>query len=114
MSNAFNSVDWDILINKLFKLSIPNYLESIISNFLQDRRVHLNDNSKSYNKGIPQGSSLGPILWNIFINDLLETDFGPNTKVQAFADDVLIMIKAPATYCFSKAGTPSLNILDQR
>ncbi|GIX83523.1 RNA-directed DNA polymerase from mobile element jockey [Caerostris darwini] len=113
MSNVFNSVDWDLLINKLLKLHIPFYIQSIISSFLQDRRAHLNGNSKLYNKGIPQGSSLGPILWNIFINDLLETDFGPNTKVQAFADDVLIMIKAPAEYCFTKASTPPLNILDQ-
>ncbi|GIX79774.1 hypothetical protein CDAR_77441 [Caerostris darwini] len=113
MSNAFNSVDWDLLINKLLKLHIPFYIQSMISSFLQDRRAHLNGYSKLYNKGIPQGSNLGPILWNIFINDLLETDFGPNTKVQAFTDDVLIMIKAPAAYCFTKASTPSLNILDQ-
>ncbi|GIX81104.1 uncharacterized protein CDAR_410611 [Caerostris darwini] len=68
--------------------------------------------SKVYNKGIPQGSSLGPMLWNIFVNDVLETDFGPRTRVQAFADDILLMIQAPASYCFRNESREALTKLD--
>ncbi|GIY73320.1 uncharacterized protein CDAR_530971 [Caerostris darwini] len=105
MANAFNAVDWNILLDKIDNLNIPTYLKEIIANFLNNRSVILQQQHKNYNKGIPQGSSLGPILWNIFINEFLQLDFSKNIKVQAFADDQLIMIKAPASYCFTNDRT---------
>ncbi|GIX87709.1 putative 115 kDa protein in type-1 retrotransposable element R1DM [Caerostris darwini] len=112
MADAFNSVDWNLLKAKISLLTIPAYLKSILFDFLQDRSVSFNRHSKVYNKGIPQGFSLGPMLWNIFVNDLLETDFGPRTRVQAFADDILIMIQAPASYCFRNVSREALSKLD--
>ncbi|GIX76024.1 uncharacterized protein CDAR_443101 [Caerostris darwini] len=111
MSNAFNSVDWDILLKKIFSLNIPYYLKRIIHSFLEARQAQLDGHIKNYNNGIPQGSSLGPILWNIYINDLLETNFGPHTKVQAFADDILIMLTAPASYHFTIRSQDVINII---
>ncbi|GIX80453.1 hypothetical protein CEXT_743711 [Caerostris extrusa] len=95
MSNSFNTVGRCILNKKMEKLNIPKYLKIIIQHFLSDRRAHLQGQGKNYNNGIPQGSSLGPILWNVFVDDLLHTDFGSNIKIQAFADDILLMLKAP-------------------
>ncbi|GIY37466.1 RNA-directed DNA polymerase from mobile element jockey [Caerostris darwini] len=112
MSNAFNTVDWNILFNKLNSLNLPIYLTSIIQHFLSDRKVQLQGQTKDYNRGIPQGSSLGPILWNVFIDDLLHTDFGPNIMIQAFADDILLMLKAPASYCFTQTSKDALKIVD--
>lgn len=44
-------------------------------------------------KGTPQGSPLSPLLWNITIADLLESKFPEDVHVQAFADDLTIIIK---------------------
>ncbi|GIY24046.1 RNA-directed DNA polymerase from mobile element jockey [Caerostris darwini] len=112
MANAFNAVDWNLLKEKIFLLSIPTYLKNIIANFLDNRSVVLHNHFKHYNKGIPQGSCLGPILWNVFLNDFLQLQFGDNIKVQAFADDLLIMIKAPASYCFTNLSQPPLKTLE--
>ncbi|GIY78163.1 putative 115 kDa protein in type-1 retrotransposable element R1DM [Caerostris darwini] len=112
MPNAFNAVDWNLLNKKIQSINLPKYIKSIIQLFLSERQVCLHDQTKKYNRGIPQGSSLGPILWNVFINDLLQKDFGPNIKIQAFADDILLMLKAPATYCFTNNSKEALSTID--
>ena len=37
------------------------------------------------NRGCPQGSSLGPLVWNVYQNDLLYS--GVNSQLSAYADD---------------------------
>ncbi|GIX76038.1 uncharacterized protein CDAR_443171, partial [Caerostris darwini] len=112
MSNAINSVKWHLLIKKINLLNIPTYLKAIIHSFLSERSATLHNVSKVYNEGIPQGSSLGPVLWNIFINDLLNLDFGQNVKIPAFADDIIILIQAPASYCLTQLCKDPLDIID--
>jgi hypothetical protein len=45
-------------------------------------------------KGYPQGSCCGPDVWNIQYNSLLNLEFGKRTKTIAFADDLLIAVRA--------------------
>ncbi|GIX87728.1 hypothetical protein CDAR_617141 [Caerostris darwini] len=114
MSNAFNSVNWHLLNQKIDRLSIPSYLKVAIYNFLSESSVSLQQSSKNYNEGFPQGSSLGPVLWNIFIDDIFRLDFGSNVKIQAFADDILLMIQEPATHCFTQSSKVPLQISANR
>jgi len=44
-------------------------------------------------RGCPQASCLGPGMWNIFYNSLLNLRFTGSTKIIAFADDVLLLIR---------------------
>jgi hypothetical protein len=45
-------------------------------------------------KGCPQCSCCGPGFWNIQYNSLLNLKFGKRTKAIAYADDLLIAVKA--------------------
>ena len=48
---------------------------------------------RNISKGCPQGSASGPGFWNIFYNSLLNLEYSKNTKVIAYADDLMILVK---------------------
>eukprot|EP00760_Papus_ankaliazontas_P019440 PhM_4_TR18024/c1_g3_i6/m.93128 len=95
-SNAFDRVDHSILLSQLRRAGVDAHLLHWIRNFLVGRlnQVGVNDALspwKRYTCGVPQGTILGPQLFNIYVNDFLnELARTPCTPVM-YADDLTII-----------------------
>ena len=93
-SRAFDSVVHSKLLNKLLKFGIHDALFTWIKAFLMNRSqcvIVENCCSKSYDvmSGVPQGSVLGPLLFLLFVNDMVDI-FEKDVTCKLFADDVKI------------------------
>ncbi len=92
IAQAFDKV-WHVgLLFKLYDIGIPIYLFKIITNFLFDRHFVVKINSslsstRSIQSGIPQGSTLSPLLFNIYMSDI---PYLPFTTIALYADDTAL------------------------
>lgn len=79
--------------------NIPAYITRNVRNYLSDKELIHDEEQMTVQliSGIPQGSILSPLLWNIMYEGLLTTEMPDGITVAGFADDVAIVGRAMNT-----------------
>ena len=90
LSKAFDCLPHGLIIDKLAAYGLSDSACSLLQSYLSDRKQmvklgHCKSTFLKIIKGVPQGSILGPLLFNIFLNDIFY--FVKKSNLYNYADD---------------------------
>ena len=97
LSKAFDSINHNILQQKLIEIGIGPNVITWMKSYLTNRKQlvkfkNIQSDKETVTSGVPQGSILGPVLFIIFTNNL--TEYLHNYQISSYADDTQILISA--------------------
>lgn len=98
VKNAFNSLPWGVILEELKRRQVKPYLRRIIQQYLSERTVVGTAEGVEIvvemTCGVPQGSVLGPDLWNVGYDGVLRIEYPEGVTAVGFADDLAVVVVA--------------------
>ena len=115
LSKAFDTIDYGILLAKLFHYGIRSVPYDWFKSYLTNRQQQVMcqnvlSNVKYINIGVPQGSILGPLLFFIYVNDFPQCI--TKGKTIMFADDTNLFFTDKCYNSVFKKANQELKLVD--
>lgn len=117
--NAFNSAPWGHILSAARARNVPAGLLNLLEAYLSDRSIEVPgvdgeaSRRRATNCGVPQGSVLGPDLWNLLYDDLLRIALPDEVELIAFADDVAVISTAYVPFLLEERVEEAYNVVSR-
>ncbi|GBP96302.1 Retrovirus-related Pol polyprotein from type-1 retrotransposable element R1 [Eumeta japonica] len=115
ISGAFDNAWWPMILVKLKQRGCPPNIYNMMVDYFSCRRVGLfvgcRAGWKATTMGCPQGSVLGPTLWNLLLSDVFRLPMPGGCRLIAYADDVTAVIGGDSRAELERKGNTLLSLL---
>jgi len=119
--NAFNSSKWSDIMDALQGWNVPQYLQNMFRSYFSGRTGTMHANCAEggtleieISGGVPQGSVVGPLLWNATFDAVLRTGLPSGAKMLGFVDDTMLVTWAKSTKELEAVTNEALSLVEQR
>ena len=94
IKGAFDNARWDRILTSSPLKKIPTYIWNLVRSYFTDRRIFAGEDSRHLVCGCPQGSVLGPAMWNAIHDGVIRQMSNQVNGIVCYADDTLLIVGA--------------------
>ncbi|CAI6363639.1 unnamed protein product [Macrosiphum euphorbiae] len=118
IKNAFNTIKWPDIMAALESWDVPSYLYRMFQSYFCGRSGMVSTGSGrmevEISGGVPQGSVVGPLLWNTTFDSVLRVPLPHGAKLLGFADDTLLVVSSKTVEELEALANNALRLVEDR